>query len=373
MVEIREIKTVRDLKNFVKFPFKLYSGNKNWVPPLLMDELNTLRKDKNPAFEYCEARYWMAWKDGQPVGRIAGIINERYLERWNNRYIRFSWVDFIDDEEVSEALFDTVEAWAKERGMDGIHGPLGFCDLDKEGMLVEGFDELGMMITYYNYPYYPVHLERLGYGKDVDWVEYQLFRSETLPERLLKIADVAKKRLKLDIIACKKSRHLLKYAKDMFNLLNEAYKNLYGVVALTDKQMDAYTKQYFSFINPDYVRFALDAEGKMAGFALAMPSLAKALQKSGGRILPFGFIPLLKALKKSDALDLLLIAVRPDMQGKGVNAIMLSEIAKMCFDNNIKLAETGPELEKNTKVQELWKFFETRQHKRRRCFFKSLA
>ena len=373
MVEIREVKTVHDIKKFVKFPYKLYSKNVNWVPPMMLDEINTLRWDKNPAFEYSEARYWMAYRAGEPVGRIAAIINRRYQERWNNKYIRFGWVDFIDDEEVSKALFNTVENWAREKGLVGIHGPLGFCDMDHQGMLIEGFNELSMMITYYNYPYYPVHLEKLGYAKDVDWIEFQLFRPEVMPEKLAKIAEIARRRLKLKIVHAKKSKELLKYAKGLFELVNEAYKDLYGVVALSDRQMDAYTKQYFSFIDPNYVSVILDESDKMAGFAITMPSLSKAMQKAKGRILPFGFLHILRALKKTDSLDLYLIAVRPDLQGKGVNAILLTEIARICFDNDIRMAETGPELEVNTRVQEQWKFFETRQHKRRRCFIKHLS
>ncbi len=372
MVYIKEINTLRDLKKFVQFPHKLYSKNPYWVPPLNFDELNTLRKDRNPAFEYCEAKYWLAYKDDKIVGRIAGIINSRYIEKWNNKYVRFGWIDFIDSPEVAEALMKTVENWAISKGMDGVHGPLGFCDLDKEGMLVEGYDEPGMFITNYNYPYYPEYMEGLGYAKDVDWIEFEIKVPMELPERVIKINELVLKRLKLRILPAKKSKDFLPYAKEVFQLLNKAYKDLYGVVELTEKQIDTYVKQYFSFINPDYVRIILDQDNKLAAFGIAVPSLTLAAKKIKGRVFPFGFLHLMRAIKKNDRLDLFLIAVRPDLQGKGVNALMLADINKIAIKNGLKFAETGPELENNRDVQGLWKFYETRQHKRRRCYIKKI-
>jgi len=372
MVHIIEVNTPVLLKKFVMFPFQLYSNNSYWVPPLITDELNTLRKDRNPAFEYCDAKYWLAYRNKQIVGRIAGIINKRYIEKWKNRYARFGWIDFIDDFEVAEALMKTVENWAIEMGMDGVHGPLGFCDLDKQGMLIEGYDELSMLATIYNAPYYPAYLERLGYTKDVDWVEFEIKIPSQLPENISKINDLVLKRLKLKSLHAKKPKDLLPYAKDVFYLLDEAYKDLYGVVELTEKQIDMYVKQYFSFINTDYIRIILDQDNKLAAFGIAMPSLSVAMKKARGRLFPFGFMHILRAIRKNERLDLYLIAVRPDLQKKGINTLLLADINRAAVKNGLKYAETGPELETNRNVQGLWKFYETRQHKRRRCYVKKL-
>ena len=373
MLEIKEVKTTTDLKKFIKFPHGLYSKNPYWVPPLMFDEMNTLRRSKNPAFEYCEAKCWLAYKDGRIAGRIAGIINHRFIEKWGKKNVRFSWVDFIDDEEVSALLFKTVEEWAISKGMESIHGPLGFCDMDREGMLVEGFDEMSMLITNYNYPYYPEHLEKHGFAKDIDWMEYEIKVPDCIPERVAKINDAVLKRLNMKILDSRKSKDIIPYIKGVFELLNEAYKELYGVVTLTDRQIEAYTKQYFGFINVDYVRIILDENNKVAAFGIAMPSLSKAMRKSGGRLFPFGFMHILRALKKNDCVDLYLIAVRPELQTKGIHALLLTEINKSAIRNGILKAETGPELESNTKVQSLWKHYETRQHKRRRCYIKHLV
>lgn len=372
MVQIKEVKTIGDLKKFIKFPYKLYSQNPYWVPPLLFDELNTLRSDKNPAFEYCDAKYWLAYKDGSIAGRIAGIISRRYIEKWGAKNARFGWVDFIDDEEVSKALFDTVESWAKENGMESLHGPLGFCDLDREGLLIQGFEEMGMLITIYNYPYYQTHIEKYLYEKDTDWIEFEVKVPDQIPERIEKINNAVLKRLNYKMLDAKKPKDIIPYIKGVFHLVNESYKNLYGVVELTDRQIDAYTKQYFSYINTDYAKVILDDNNNVVAFGLAMPSLSEALRKSKGRLFPFGFVHILRALKRNKIVDLYLVAVRPDLQAKGINALLLTEITKAAIRNGIVKAETGPELESNTKVQALWKNYETRQHKRRRCYIKNL-
>ena len=371
-IEIREVVSSRDLKQFIRFPFQLYQGNSCWVPPLEFDELNTLRSDKNPAFEYCEARYWMAFRDGVPAGRIAGIINRRYIEKWKNRYARFGWIDFIDDEEVCRALLQTVENWAHQNGLTAVHGPLGFTDLDREGLLVEGLQELGTLATIYNHAYYPRHLEACGYRKDIDWVEFQGKTPAVLPEKVLRVAEIARKRNKLRLLEVTRAKEILKYARGVFDVLDAAYEGLYGVVPLTDRQVDAYIKQYFGFVNPEYIKIVLDEHDKVAGFLIALPSLSLALQKSRGRLLPFGFFHLYRALKHNRYLDLYIAAVRPDMQGKGVNAIFLTEIAKTAIKNGIVSTESNPELETNTKVQSQWEYYETRQHKRRRCFLRSI-
>lgn len=371
-IVIKKVENRRDLKKFISFPYKLYAGNKYRVPPLRFDEMNTLRRDKNPAFEFCEVKYWLAYKDGKIAGRIAGIINWRYVEKWQNRYARFGWIDFIDDEDVSKALIETVEQWAKDKDMQAVHGPLGFTDLDYEGMLIEGFEELGTMATIYNYSYYPKHLEKYGYIKDIDWVEFEVEAPQEIPEKIGRIAAISLKKNNLRILKVKKSKELLPYAKDMFKVLDETYKDLYGVVPLSEKQVDLYIKQYFGFIRPDYISIILDSNDRVAAFGITMPSLSKALQKANGRLFPFGFVHLLKAMKNNSAIDLYLIGVRPDLQGKGVNSIIFNELHKIFINNNIVSAETNPELETNYKVQAQWKHFSHRQHKRRRCYIKHL-
>jgi len=371
-IEIREVLTSRDLKKFVRFPFELYRDHPCWVPALEFDEMNTLRRDKNPAFEYCEARYWLAIRDGSPVGRIAGVINRRYIEKWQNRYARFGWIDFVDDENVCRALVQTVEDWARQNGLTAVHGPLGFTDLDREGMLVEGFQELGTLATIYNHPYYPKHLEACGYRKDTDWVEFQAKNPAVVPEKIQRVADIACKRYKLHVLEVRRAKDILKYAKGVFDVLDAAYAGLYGVVPLTDRQVDAYIKQYFGFVNPEYIKIVLDDKDKVAGFLIALPSLSRALQKCRGRLLPFGFIHLYRAMKRGRDLDMYIAAVRPDLQGKGVNAVFMSEMWKSAGKNGIVSAESNPELESNDRVQSSWDYFETRQHKRRRCSLKAL-
>ena len=371
-VQIKEVTNLKELKSFILFPFALYRGNPFWVPALTFDELNTLRKDKNPAFEHCEARYWLAYRDGRIVGRIAAILNRKHIEKWNQPYMRFGWIDFIDDTSVSAALLEMVETWAKEAGMTTVHGPLGFSDMDREGMLVEGFDELATMITIYNHAYYPVHMEKLGYAKDTDWMEYELSVPSKPNETIARIADISLRRNKLKLLEATNKKQLLGYAKELFHLLDDEYKHLYGVVPLTEKQVKAYIDQYFGFINPDFVPIVLDQNGRMVAFGIAMPSLSKALQKAQGNLFPFGFIHLMNALKKNDRGDLYLVAVRSEYQGKGVNAILMNKMHAVFNRLGITKVESNPELETNANVQGQWKYYEKRQHKRRRVFIKRL-
>jgi GNAT superfamily N-acetyltransferase len=372
-VQVREISALSDLKKFVSFQYELYRNNTFWVPPLRSDELVSLRKDKNPAFDFCEAKYWLAYKDGKIVGRIAGIINKHYNQKWNEKAGRFGWFDFIDDPEVSSALLHAVEQWATDNGMKRVHGPLGFTDMDGEGTLVEGFEEVSTLGAIYNYPYYPEHIERAGYLKDSDWVEFEVTMGKGIPEKVERLAHIALERNKLTVLKADKAKDILPYAKNIFHVLNEAYKDLYGFVELSDKQIDMYVKQYFNFINPEYVPVVLDAQNKVVAFGIAMPSLSRALQKSDGRLFPFGFIHILRALKNNRRVDLYLTAVRPDMQNKGINAILIHETNKAFIKNNVEKVETNRELEANAKVQAQWRFYETRQHKRRRCYKKELT
>jgi len=372
-ITVKEVTKKHELKKFISFPYKLYAGNEYWVPPLRFDEMNTLRKDKNPAFDFCEAKYWLAYKDGKIAGRIAGIINTRFIEKWGKKHARFGWIDFIDDEEVSKALLDTVEHWAREKGMDAVEGPLGFTDLDYEGMLVEGFKELGTMAAIYNYPYYPQHLEKYGFRKEIDWIEFEIQTPREVPEKIERIAEIALKRNHLKILETPTRKDLLPYAKDMFTVLNASYENIFGFVPLTEKQIDVYIKQYFGFIRPEYVSIILDKNDRVAAFGITMPSFSRALQKSNGKLFPFGFIHLLRAMKNNDTLDLYIIGVRPDLQGKGVNAIMFREIINIVVNNKFVKAETNYELENNYRVQAQWKYFTKRQHKRRRCYIKHIT
>lgn len=371
-IEIKEVTTVSSLKTFIRFPFRLYAGNPCWVPALRSDDLNTLRKDKNPAFEFCETKYWLAYKDGQVVGRVAGIINHRYIEKWGQAYARFGWIDFIDDRQVSDALLKTVEDWARRQGLKAVHGPLGFTDLDREGMLVEGFDELSTLATIYNYPYYPAHMQASGYVKDTDWVEYEIVIPEKPDERIFRLANTLMRRYNLRLLTFKNKKEILRYADAVFELLQEAYQYLYGVTPLTRKQVDAYIKQYFGFISPDFVPIVVDAQDRMVAFGITLPSLSFALQKTKGRLFPFGFIHLLGALNKNDKGDLYLVAVSHDYQGKGVNAILINRMIEVFNKFGIKTVESNPELEDNHRVQAQWKYFDHRQHKRRRIFIKHL-
>ena len=372
-ITLEEVQSKRDLKKFISFPLELYAGSPNWVPPLRFDEMNTLRKDRNPAFDFCSAAYWLAYENGNVVGRIAGIVNQKYNELWGKRCARFGWIDFVDNEEVSGELLRHVETWARQNGMDELHGPLGFTDMDREGMLVEGFEELGTLATIYNFPYYPAHLERLGYRKDADWVEYEMIPSQTIPEKVQRLATLVAERYHLTTFRPKKAKEILPYAKEIFDLINKAYAGLYGFVPLSERQVDSYVKQYFGFIRPEYVPIVLDQHGRVAAFGITMPSMSKALQKTLGRLLPFGFITLYRAMNHNDRVDLYLTAVRPDLQDKGVNAILMYEMNVLYAKKKIMRVESNPELETNAKVRAQWRFYEGRQHKRRRCYLKHLS
>ena len=372
MVELLDVASQADLKRFVAFPERLYGHHPCYVPKLVREELHTLRNDVNPAFEYCEARYWLAMQDGVPAGRIAGIISHRYIETWKRRRIRFGWIDFVDDPAVSAALLGAVEEWGRSRGLDEIHGPLGFCDFDRQGMLVEGFDELDGMTTTYNFPYYPAHVERLGYEKDADWLEYLITVPAAIPERVSRVARAALERSRLRVLHTTRRSDLRPYVAEVFALINDAYKGLYSVVPLSAAQVQFYTKAFFGFVDHDYVKLVLDEDGRVAAFGLSMPSLSRALQKNRGRLFPLGFIQVLRALRRNDRLDLLLTAVRPDLQNRGLGAVLMLETWKTAATRGIRLAEAVPQLEGNTKIRAQWENFESRQHKRRRCYVKAL-
>ena len=373
-VEIKKVTTRKDLKRFIRFNYEFYKGNPYSVPDLYDDMLNTFSREKNAAFEFCEADYFLALRDGRIVGRVAAIINHRANEKWQKKQVRFGWIDFVDEAEVSRALIDTVKEWGRARGMTEIVGPLGFTDMDREGMLVEGFDRRSCFFTYYNYPYYIDHMAALGYVKDVDWIEELITvpEDEATIQRWEKISDFVLKRHRLHIHEARSRLSYLPLLKPFFELVNLAYAPLYGTVDLSDRQIKKYSAKFAPLINPNTTCFVMDENDRMVAFGVGAPSLASALQKHRGRLMPTGWIDVLKAFHRNDTVDLLLIAVHPDYQKKGVNAIILSKAMKGCHKLGIKQAETGPMLELNDKVQSQWKDFQTEQHKRRRCFIKQL-
>ena len=375
-IEIRAVDHSKrsQIRKFVKFGIDFYKDNPYYVPPLVMDDTNTLSPKKNPAFDFCEAQAFMAYRDGKPVGRIAGIINHKVNERTGHKDLRFGFVDFIDDPEVSQALFDAVSQWGRVKGMTSIVGPLGFTDMDQEGMLTFGYDEVGTMATIYNYPYYPQHMERMGFEKDADWMEYYLTVPDAVPEKHRRIAEIVKERNGLKVKKYSSRKKIREeYGVALFELINEAYDKLYGYSPLSPKQIQYYINMYLSILNLELVTVVTDADDKIVAIGISIQSFSKALQKCRGRIFPFGWVHLLPVLLgKSDAVDLLLIAVKPEYQSKGVNALLFADLIPYYIKNGYRHAESNPELESNAKVQNQWGSFEARQHRRRRAFRKPL-
>ena len=373
-ITIKKVETSKELKQFIRFNYEMYKDNPYSVPDLYDDMLNTFSRDKNAAFEFCEADYFMAYKDGKPVGRVAAIMNNRANETWNKKEVRFGWIDFIDDAEVSDALLKTVEAWGKKRGATEIVGPLGFTDFDAEGMLVEGFDQLSTMATIYNHPYYPEHMVKHGYEKDADWVEFKIYIPDAIPDKHKRISEIIMRKYGLKIVKCT-SKDIKKYGQAIFDLMNEAYSQLYGYSALSPKQIKQYIKMFLPILDLRMVTLVVDSEDQVIAAGISMPSLSEALQKAKGRLLPFGWYHLLKVIflkKYPKVLDLLLVAVKPEYQNKGVNALLFYDLIPVYQNIGFEYAESNPELELNGKVQAQWEYFKTEQHKRRRCFKKNL-
>lgn len=362
-------------KAFVKFPIKLYEGNPYYVPSLVLDELDTLDKKKNPAFDFCDMQLFLAYKNDKIVGRIAAIINYRANEIWNKKQARFSFVDFIDDNEVVDALFDAAENWAKENGMESIIGPIGFTDLDPEGLLIKGFDKISTMAAKYSHPYYVEQVERRNYIKDADWKEFLITVPSEVPERHQRIANMIAQRYGLKILKFKNYKQITPYVSKLFTCLNEAYKPLYGFSSLTQRQIDHYVKMYVPLLRWDIVSIIIKEEtDEVVGFGIAMPSLSQSLIKSRGKLFPFGWYHLLKALKfkSNKVIDLLIIGILPEYQGKGVNAMIFSDLIPSAYRSGFKFAESNPELEVNNKMVSLWDGFEAENHKMRRAFIKHL-
>lgn len=374
-ITIKTVTTRKELKTFVRYANKLYKGNPYYVPSMPFDDMNTLSKDVNGAFEFCEAEYFLAYKDGKLVGRVAAIVNHKANKAWDVNQVRFGWFDFIDDIEVSRALLDAVISFGKSHGVNQIVGPLGFTDFDPEGMLVEGFDRLSTMALIYNHPYYPEHMRQLGYEKETGWVEYRLTLPDEVPERHLKVAEFVTERYGLRLVKkTKKQVYKEKYGQKIFNLINETYCKLYGYSLLSEKQIDQFVDTYLGVIDMDMLAFVEDRDGNLIAAGLAMPSIAKALQKCNGEMVPFGWYHLLKNMywKRPDTLELLLIGVKPEWQSRGVNSLIFVDLLQRYKKMGFKYAETNANLETNTKVQAMWSVFEKEQHKKRWVFGKEI-
>jgi hypothetical protein len=370
MVTIREVVRKKDYKDFVDFPYKLYKGNKYWIPPLKRDEMDQLLPQTNPAYKFCKAKLWTAWDNGKCVGRIAAIINENYNNKIKKKMGRFSRIEFVDDAEVSSKLFGVAEDWLREEGMEAVHGPLGFTNIDNQGLLIEGFDYLPSQASVMHFPYYQKHIEDLGYQKEEDWVEFRL-KIEEVPQKASRLADIIVKRNNLRVKHLTSKDDVGNYFQELFSLLNVAFDELPYVAGFTDEMIDHVKKKYQKVLQPTYVVLIYNDEG-MVGFIVGLPSLSKAFQKAKGKLFPFGFYHILKALKHPEVIDLLLTGVDPRYQKMGLPAILISELQKTMIKDGVQYVETTGMFESNLKGATHWKNYDHIQHKRRRCFVKSL-
>ncbi|MDX1618118.1 MAG: hypothetical protein R3224_04995 [Balneolaceae bacterium] len=373
MSVIKELKTPSQLKEFVQFPFSLYEDNPYWVPPIIGEELEVLDRDRNPVFKRADARYFMAYRNGGPVGRIAAIINRWEVEEQQVAKMRFGWFDAIDEPEVTRELLNEVEKIGRNNGLEFMEGPVGFSNMDKAGMLVKGFEELGTMITWYNAPYYPEHLEQLGFEKANEWVEFKITIPEEGPsEKVTRFSNLILERNDLKVVRFKSSREIVDRADEMFALINQTYSKLSTYVPIQPEQIDYYKEKYFRYIHPDFISCVADRDNNMVAFAITMPSFARALQKANGRLFPFGWLHLLKARYVNSRASFYLIGVKPEYQNKGITAIIFKEMNDVFNRRGITTVETNPELEENKSVQALWNSYENRLHKRRRSYRKSI-
>lgn len=373
MLEIKEVQTKRQMREFLKFPFTLYKNHPYWVPPIYSDEKNTLDKNKNSAFESAKVRFWLAYEDGKVAGRVAAIFLEKYEEKWGQRRLRFGWLDFVDSKDVAFALLDAVWTWARQLEVSAVHGPMGFNDLDKEGMLIEGFNLHGSMLTIYNEPYYNKYLEMYGFEKDVDWVEYSFKTPEENPELFKKMAKRVEEKTAYRLKVFKNTKELLPWGHRIFEIYNKAYDHLYGVLPLSEKQIQAAINQYLKIIDPEFVLGIVDGSNRLVGFGIAMINLDDAIKKVKGRLFPFGFITVLRAMKaKNTYLYMLLIGLEPEVRKSGAVALMLNQIVDTCHRRGINRIYCLPELEDNKEVQKLWKLFDTEIVRKRRVYIRYL-
>lgn len=367
-ISVAEVKTEKDLKNFIRFPMELYRNNANYVPSLIGDEKNIWNPNENPALKYSEAKQFLAYKNNKIVGRIAVMINHKEEQELGIRKVRFGWLDFVDDIEVSKALIQTAVNFAKEKNIEKIEGPMGFTNLDKAGMLTFGFDKLATMIGIYNFEYYPQHLEKLGLVKEKEWVEFEIMFPEVLPEKVVKFNELIKEKYKLKVLNFKKKEEILPLIEPMFKLLDETYKGLSTYTPITDEQIKTYKEKYFGFIDKDYIICIADENDKLVSFAITMPSYSKALQKANGKLFPFGWYHFLQAGKKNDRANFYLIGIHPEYQRRGVTSIIFKEIYDVFRKKGVKYLETNPELEENKNIQLLWQDYGPVNHKRRRTY-----
>lgn len=369
-ITIKKCDTLADKKKFVQFPYDLYSSNAYWVPPMKKDELNALQPATNPAFKNTEAEFWIALKDGKVAGRVGAIINKAYNEKTGEQLARLSRIEFIDDKEVSKALLDTAEKWAKEKGMKGIHGPLGFTNLDHQAILIEGFDHLPSIASEYHLPYYRSHFEAANYEKEMDWVEFRLKLEKEIPEKALKLNDMIQRRYSLKVIHFNNREEMKGYAPRVFELLNNAFGELFSFVKMSDELSQFYINKYFNILNPKFVKVIEDQHGNTIGFIVSLPSLSTAMQKARGKLFPFGWYHLTQALKKPKVVDLLLTGIHPDWQAQGVSALLITELQKVMMEHGVEYVETTGMIETNEKAINHWKNYDHIQHKRKRCFRK---
>lgn len=370
MISIRTVSSASDYQQFVNFQFKLYKENKFWIPPLKKDELKQLKPETNPAFEFCEAKFWTAWENDRCVGRVGAIINKNYNTKIGREMGRFTRLEFIDNKDVSALLIKTAEDWLISKGVEAIHGPLGFTNFDNQGLLIEGFDYLPSVASVMHFPYYKQHIEELGYEKENDWLEFRL-KIEAVPEKASRLAEIIKKRNKLEVIHFETSKQLKKYIKEVFVLLNDAFAELPYVAPFPKKVIDFYADKYIKILKPKYV-VVIKKDEKMVGFIVGLPSLSKAMQKANGKLFPFGFYHILQAMNHPVEMDLLLTGVDPHFQKMGLPAILINELQKSMIENGIKYVESTGMFESNLKGATHWKNYDHIQHKRRRCFVKEI-
>ena len=372
MITIQEVTTNKQLIQFVKFPFKLYKECPYWVPPLTKDELETLDKTKNPVFKNADASYFLAYKKGSIVGRIAVILNHLEINEIGKKKVRFGWLDMIDDINVTKALLDKAYEIGAKHNLAYIEGPVGFSNMEKAGILTSGFEESNTMITWYQYPYYAAHFEQLGYSKQATWVEFKLTIPPVLVERVERFSSIIKKRYGLSVIDFKSKKDIIPYVDQMFELLNKTYNTLQTFVPIQQYQIDYYKQKYFNFIQPDYISCIQDKQGKLIAFSIVMPSFSEALKKANGSLLPFGWYHLLQAQRKNNRASLYLIGIDPEYQGKGVTAIIFEQVQLLFNAKGIDKVETNPELIENTAIQQMWKDYNPVQHKERSTFKKNI-
>ncbi len=372
MITVKEIHSKKELKQFIKFPFKLYKGSKYWVPPIIKQELDTFNKDKNPIFKDADARFFLAYRGNEIVGRVAAIINWLEVNNQNQKKMRFGWFDFIDDHKVSTALFDVVERIGREHHLEYSEGPVGFSNLDKVGVITEGFDRIAPMITWYNYPYYANHYADFGYTVEKNYVENYFPFENVKPEFFKKAQDLIKRRYNLRALKLIKTSEVMQYADQMFDLFNQSYASLSSFVEITDIQKEYFKKKFISFINPEYIKFVVDKNDELVGFAIVMPSFSKALQKANGKLFPFGFRHILNAKKNSKDAIFYLIGVHPKYQNKGVHAVIFNEYYETFKTLGMQTCYRTPELEDNEAIHRIWKHFSPVIYRRRKTFRKAL-